>query len=212
MPALYRLRIELPDRPGALAYVSSALARRALDIVDVAIHEVDGERAVDEIVVRGPTHLNTDAMAADLRSVDAGLVSATRCEPEGDPVAAALRWSASMVDGDDPRESLVEAMLELAHVAAAVVLSVEVARQVEAGRTAVERGGPVVLRTGDLPGGLGGPHRATQWLLAVPDHAREPAAVAFAARPLSLRFTATEVARVCALLQVFRELGAARAL
>jgi hypothetical protein len=83
---------------------------------------------------------------------------------------------------------------------------------VAAGRAAVERGGPVVVRTGDLPAGLGGPHRATQWLLAVPDHDRDPAAVVFAARPLSLRFTATEVTRVCALLQVFRELAVTRAL
>jgi hypothetical protein len=211
MPALYRLRIDLPDRPGALAYVSSALARRELDIVDVAVHEVDGDRAVDEIVVRGPTHLNTTALTADLRSVDAGLVSAAHCPAEGDLVAAALRWSAAMVDSADPRAHLVEAMHRLAHVAAAVVLPAESAASLQAGRSALARGAPVALRTGELPAELGGSHRAPQWLLAVPDDDREPAWVAFAARPLSLRFTATEIARVCALLAVLREVAPARA-
>lgn len=210
MPALYRLRIDLPDRPGALAYVSSALARRALDIVDVAVHEVDGERAIDEIVVRGPAHLNLPAVASALASVDAGLVSSTRCDDEGDLVAAALRWAASMMDSSDPRGSLVEAIHGFAHVGSAIVVPLGSARSVEAGRSALARGHPVALCTDDLPGALGGPHRAPQWLLAVPDDDRDPGCVAFAARPLSMRFTATEIARVCALLMVFREVGAAR--
>jgi predicted amino acid-binding ACT domain protein len=212
MPALYRLRIDLPDRPGALAYVSSALARRALDIVDVSVHEIDGERAIDEIVVRGPTHLNTTALTSDLESVDARLLSSGRCEEPADLVAAALRWSASMVETDDPRAALVEALHRLAHVASAVVLPVESARELEAGRSALARGAPVALRTADLPVELGGPHGAPRWLLAAPDDDRSPAFVAFAARPLSMRFTATEIARVSALLTVYREVAGARAL
>src|SRR5438477_532654 len=46
-----RLRIELPDHPGALAAASRVLATQGLNVVEVSIHEVEGQRAVDEIVV-----------------------------------------------------------------------------------------------------------------------------------------------------------------
>ena len=46
-----RLRIDVPDHPGALAAVSRVLAGLAMNVVEVSIHEVEGDRATDEIVV-----------------------------------------------------------------------------------------------------------------------------------------------------------------
>ncbi|MCU1373449.1 MAG: hypothetical protein JWO68_735, partial [Actinomycetia bacterium] len=47
----YRLRIELPDRPGALAGVTSEIATFDANILSIDVHEVDGNTAIDEIVV-----------------------------------------------------------------------------------------------------------------------------------------------------------------
>jgi hypothetical protein len=64
---------------------------------------------------------------------------------------------------------------------------------------ALERGGPVALRSRRvLDRGPDG--RGSVWLLAVPDRYPDAQRVALLARPLSLRFSATEVARVEVLL------------
>src|SRR6478735_3845697 len=47
----YRLRIELPDRPGALAGVTTEIAESEANILSIDVHEVDGNTAIDEIVV-----------------------------------------------------------------------------------------------------------------------------------------------------------------
>ena len=69
---------------------------------------------------------------------------------------------------------------------------------------ALERGGPVALRSRSVPdrGHDRGPDdgRGSVWLLAVPDRYPDAQRVALLARPLSLRFSATEVARVEVLL------------
>src|SRR5258706_588322 len=41
MPA-YRLRIELPDRPGAPAGVTSAIAASQANTISIDVHEIDG--------------------------------------------------------------------------------------------------------------------------------------------------------------------------
>jgi hypothetical protein len=50
---------------------------------------------------------------------------------------------------------------------------------------------------------------AAVWVLAVPDSNLDARLVAFLARPLSLRFTASEVARVEALMTLRRQLAVA---
>jgi predicted amino acid-binding ACT domain protein len=63
-----RLRIDVPDHPGALAAVSRVLADLAMNVVEVSIHEVEGDRATDEIVVHSDAipdfHDLRDAIAA----------------------------------------------------------------------------------------------------------------------------------------------------
>ncbi len=46
-----RLRVELPDEPGALARVTTLLAAHGADVVSVDIHELDAGRAIDELIV-----------------------------------------------------------------------------------------------------------------------------------------------------------------
>ena len=76
----------------------------------------------------------------------------------------------------------------------------DAARAVPTGRLALDRRRSVVEGTGrpSVPSSDAMPLRV--WLLAVPHH--DDDRVAFVARPLSLRFTADEVARVEALVRL----------
>jgi hypothetical protein len=102
---------------------------------------------------------------------------------------------------------LGRAVLEVTHATAAWTCDVEEAVDLAAGSLALERGGAVVVRTDGLPPAYAESLPRSVWLLAAPDSALDPTIVAFAARPLSLRFTPTEVARVEMLLQLRQAVG-----
>ena len=87
------------------------------------------------------------------------------------------------------------------------VAPIDEAREVAAGRLALARGAPLVQRSHVLPEPLGGRPASTMWLLAVPDGQPQTRCIAFLARSGSLRFTASEVARVNALMALYRALA-----
>lgn len=210
----FRLRVELPDRPGALARVAGVIAECGGDVISVDIHELDGDVAVDEIVVEVPSDWEPGYLADALTRTGAGvLLSSQRADGARDPIVAALRWCTAMVAaGPDACDlELGRAVLEVTHASAAWTCDVEQALDLPAASLALERGGPVVLRTDALPREYAENLPRSVWVLAAPDSALNPTVVAFAARPLSLRFTPSEVARVEMLLFLRRELGAARA-
>ncbi len=59
----YRLRVELPDLPGALAKVATVISDLDGDVVSIDIHELDGHQAVDELVVEVLTELDGRVLA-----------------------------------------------------------------------------------------------------------------------------------------------------
>jgi ACT domain-containing protein len=85
-----RLRIELPDHPGALAAASRVLAAQGLNVVEVSIHEVEGTRAVDEIVVHAQCPVSSVELTRSLEEAGADLLSVAPCEIHGDPIVTAL--------------------------------------------------------------------------------------------------------------------------
>jgi len=195
-----RLRVELPDRPGSLARVAAVIGEHGGNVVGVDVQEVDADSAVDELVVDVPDNVDVDALRRALVDTGAGvLVSHQSGMNEIDPVLRALRWACAVVSaGDEGADGeLVRALTEVCGTETAWVGSLVEARRHEAGRLALTRGGPVAHRTGD------------GWLLAVPDARLDPRRVAFVGRPLTDRFTATEVARVEALLGLRRQVEAA---
>ena len=85
----YRLRIELPDRPGALAGVTSEIAGSDANIVSIDVHEVDGSTAIDEIVVEVTDSWAPGALAASMaRSGVGNLLSSRQVVASDDPVTA----------------------------------------------------------------------------------------------------------------------------
>ena len=129
--------------------------------------------------------------------------------PYSDMVLRAMQWTEALLESRQSERSdmLASALADLCSASGAWVAdSVTDARQFDAGRYALERGAPVAHRTDSIPVGIAPDLGEGAWLLAVPDHETEPLRVAFLARPLRLRFTATEIARVVALLRTCRTL------
>jgi ACT domain len=200
----YRLRVELPDLPGALAKVATVISELDGDVVSIDIHELDGHQAVDELVVEVLTELDGRVLAAELERAGAGaLLSCAPARSGTEPVLDALTWAREIVEAEDDA-ALTRVLAAACHSSAVWIAPIDEAREVAAGRLALARGAPLVQRSMDLPDRLGARATSPMWLLAVPDAPPHPRCIAFLARPGSLRFTASEVARVDALMAVNR--------
>ena len=206
----YRLRIELPNQPGALARVAGALGSLGANVISVDIHEIAGDVAVDEIVIDAPQEWDLSSLGRVLDEAGCGaLVSLDPSSLSSDPIVRALRWASAMVDAG-PQYSDLELSRAVAEACTGIATWVcdrPAAMMLPIGRAALERGVSLVERSESLPGPRDN-MPSEVWLLAVPDRSVDPALVIFVARPLSLRFTDSEIARVEALLRLCRQLGA----
>jgi hypothetical protein len=208
MMVFARLRIELSDHPGALAAVSRVLAAEGLNVVEVSIHEVEGPRAVDEIVVHASEAPRPAQLAPALASVGAELLSVAPCDMRGDATVTALTWVSATLERPERKSSLATGVRLLTGIDPVHVCTVEEAMQWPVGVAAVRRGWPVVQRLDRAPDPVqpldGDP--AGMWVLAAPD-APQPSLVVFAARPYAIRFTATELNRLAGVLYCRRRLA-----
>ncbi len=202
----YRLRVELPDLPGALAKVATVISDLDGDVVSVDIHELDDHQAVDELVVEVLTDLDGRVLAAALEAAGAGaLLSCKPAATRPEPVLDALGWAREIVLAPDS-QGLGRVLASACHSSKVWVAPIDEAREVPVGRLALAHGAPLVQRSHELPTPLGGRPQSPMWLLAVPDGRPNTRSIAFLARPGSLRFTASEVARVAALVALYRTL------
>lgn len=201
----YRLRIELPDRPGALAGVSGEIAASGANITSIDVHEIDGASVVDEVIVEVGDDWLPGRLAAALAVDGAGsLLSSRRVDLREDPVTTVLDAVALMVGSgrDDLELHCCRALLAVAHGSSADILDGERARVDPVAKVALERGATIVTRS--PPVGEG-------WLLAAVEEPTDPRAVAVVVRPFDVRFSATEVGRAEAVLRIRRQLLGSRA-
>jgi predicted amino acid-binding ACT domain protein len=209
MMVFSRLRIELPDHPGALAAVSRVLAAKGLNVVEVSIHEVEGQRAVDEIVVHSDSPLTSTDLARALEAAGADLLSVAPCDMRGDPVVTALTWVSATLERPSRKSSLATGVRLLTGIDHLYVCSAEEAARWPVGAAAVRSGWPVVQRVDRAPeplrDGVAGDGSGV-WVLAAPD-APNASLVVLASRPYAIRFTATELNRLAAVLDCRRRLA-----
>jgi hypothetical protein len=121
-------------------------------------------------------------------------------------VVEALAWARELAAANGP-STVGRILASACHSSKVWVAPIDEAREVPAGRLALARGAPLVQRSHDLPEPLGGRPASTMWLLAVPDGQPHARCIAFLARSGSLRFTASEVARVDAVMALHRALA-----
>jgi hypothetical protein len=190
--------------------VAAILAVADVNILDIAIHELDGNTVVDELVVDTP-HDWDSALTATREKLDAigvYLLSSAEVRRREDPVLTTLSWVEDLLSAPshDRDDALARLVARAAAATRACVLPAARARQVSAGRIALDQGTVVVQRTADLPVQIAAVGESLRWLVALPDSADSPELVAFATRPLSLRFTSTEVARAAAVIRMHQTL------
>jgi hypothetical protein len=211
MSTRYRVRIELADRPGALAKAANAIATAGGNVMSVDIHEIDGERSVDEILVELPDGVDQASLATVLEDAEAGTLLSMR--PDSaivDPIVRALHWVGFALEAEpqDCDLALAQSLSEICMTDMAWVWSPEEAAQLLAGRRALSLGSAVVTREEQLPPEVASIANGPSWVMAVPDDQLNPSRVGFAARTSTLKFTASEVARAEALMSVCYRLTA----
>lgn len=214
MMVFARLRIELADHPGALAAVTRVLAAAGMNVVEVSIHEAEPPRAVDEIVVHADEPIRTDTLAPALAAAGAELLSVAPCDMRGDPAVTALTWVAATLERPTRKSSLATGVRLLTGIDPVHVCTAEEARRWPIGAAAIRGGRPVVQRLAGAPEPLQGSvagDASGVWVLAAPD-APDPSLVVLAARPYAIRFTATEMNRLAAVLDCRRRLELAAGL
>jgi hypothetical protein len=205
----HSIRVELPDLPGALAKVATVVSELHGDVVSVDIHEVDGHNAVDEMVVEFLMGLDPGELGSALERTGAGKLLSCGPAPERtDPVLEALAWAREVIasHATDDTDVLARILGEACPAAAVWVAPIDEGREVAVGRLALVRSLPVVQRAEEMPPGFGVATPSPVWLLAVTDGGQPTRSLAFLARPITLRFTASEVARVDALMVIQRTL------
>jgi hypothetical protein len=199
MGNLVRLRISVPDRPGALARVAAIIAGHGGNITSVDVQQVDEEFAVDDLVVDFCDEPDLEHLRNDLVTDGAAVVMSHQQSEMVDPLVASLRRLVRMVDTGslDPTGALAEGVAELCASPAVWVSNVEEARDYEAGRFALDHHAAVVLRTAELPAHLAERLTGEVFVLAVFDPEWDSQGrVVFVGRQVTNPFTATEIARV----------------
>ncbi|MFC4909819.1 ACT domain-containing protein [Actinomadura gamaensis] len=89
---LLRIRVRLPDRPGSLASVARTLGAAGADVVQMAVLERDGGRALDDFTVAWPAGAGTAGLRDGLTAIPGVAVAGIwpTVEPKGAHPDAAL--------------------------------------------------------------------------------------------------------------------------
>lgn len=82
MPVYRSIRIQMPDRPGALSAISTALAVQGVDIIRLDIVGHNGGMVVDDLLVAGPSQ---EAIGQAIGSFQTDVVVKTFEDTGGDP-------------------------------------------------------------------------------------------------------------------------------
>jgi len=99
MTAMFLLRVVLPDRPGSLGALATALGKVDADIVslDVVEHSGDGS-AIDDILVELPHGKMPDTVVSACQSVEGVRVHFVRRYPAGDDLHRDLQAVEAMTE------------------------------------------------------------------------------------------------------------------
>ncbi|MEZ5217057.1 MAG: ACT domain-containing protein [Ilumatobacteraceae bacterium] len=209
MTASRRIRVELEDRPGALAQLAGLLAEHGADVMSIDIHELTDGRAVDEVFVRVPDDWDDAPFRTALEVSGRGSVlDVAVTGPAGDRVVVALQWARHLVaNGVQHNEfELAGTIVQLCAGAVAWVGAVDEVGGVELAAEALASLTPVVRDLEEWPPQLDLQDGRGGWVLAIPDHPVQPLRIALVGRRRSSPFTATEITRIQTLLEFTAEL------
>ncbi len=208
MRSLVRLRIELDNRPGALAGVAAAIAGRDGNITAIDVLEADGGRVVDEITVDVPDDLDLALLRSEIAGVrDSRVLSHQRAEPI-DPIVRVLHRLTAALERlpEGPAEELCRGLSGLCTTPNVIVLDAVAAAEVDVARHALGEPGRAVLTHAVDPQLFGEAMTGDATVAAVATAIGGAPVVALVARPTARGFTPTECHRIEALVMVYERL------
>ncbi len=201
-----RVRVEVADVPGALAGLTAALAALEVDLSSIDVLEVDGRSVVDELLLRLPPAVAVQEVHDALRLAGADVLSSVVASPRRDPVVAAFELVRGVVEAPDDADAPGRAVARAAYGDVGALLEVDVAARFPLARRALEGGVPASAPASPDVSPLavsGG------WVLWVAPQLLDPQHVAVVGRRLNVRFSATEAARLRALVTLLASLDRA---
>lgn len=207
--ALSRLRIAITDRPGVLARVASIIADHEGNIVSLDVHRTGVVSAVDDMVVDLPDRVDLAQLRNDLTASGAATLLSHQAAHLQDAMVAVLQRATEMINTRtlDADAELIAAVAELCGSPVVWVSTSDESLVYDPGRFARERGGAIALRSSELPPEMADLLPGEVWLLAVPEvEVPINGRVVFVGRPLTNEFTNTEIARIEALMTLFRRI------
>jgi hypothetical protein len=201
--ALLAMRVELLDQPNALARIAAALGRLGANIVDVDVHELDGSSVADEMVIEAGPDVSPGEIRDELLRVGATAVLSVPLDRRRMDAVVRCLDAAVALARLGPDDDLATVVAQVAHVEEARMQPISELDHLDVDGFRLSGGIPIAYRRGDGESG--------RWVLVLPRP--EAAPVSFEALVVErsgMRFSATEVARLRALLRVHAELAGAR--
>ena len=190
------VRVELPDEPYTLGRIATALGGLGANILHIDVHELDGADVIDEIVVAGPESLSPAAVRTALLEAGARtVVSVPIVHRQMDALVRALTSLVTFVrEGDD--DALLAVVPSMVPVQSAAIERIDDLDAIDPSGRQLRWGTPAARSVDG------------SWVLAVPRVERTPTPYDALVVRRAIRFSATEVARLRALLLLHAHLGA----
>ena len=202
---MLRVRVELVDRPGALAGVTSVLAELGVDVASVDVLEVDGNTVVDELLLRLPAGLAGHDVELALHASGALRVLCTDVAGStGDAVARAMELVTSVLAAPGDADAPGRGLAKVAYADVGALIDVGEAVRFPLAQRALESAVPTSGRAGPDASPLASPGG---WVLWVTPSVSAPQQIAVVARRIDVRFSATEAARLRAFATLLEELS-----
>lgn len=200
-----RVRVELADQPGALAGLTTALAALDVDVTSMEVLEVDGRTVVDEMLLSLPTGTSQRDVEDVLRLGGALDVLSTRADyAHRDASVRALEIAADMLTSPGDASAPGRALAAIAYADAGALLGVEEAARYPLAQRARDLGVATTGRAHPDASPLAVP---TGWVLWLVPGVDRPQHVAVVGRRLDVRFSATEAARLRALVTLLEKVS-----
>lgn len=202
-PTVLRLRISLANQPGVLAQVARIIGDESGNITSIDVHRADADFALDDLVVEFQDAPDLARLQEKLAASGVARLVSHQGAVVTDLIVTCLRHLVDVIDDTPPGhagDALATAVAELCPSPVVWVSDAEEAMSYEAGRVALQSDGALVSRATELPERFAGRLSGELRLLAVPDPEDSRRRVVFVARPVANDFTATEIARIEALM------------
>lgn len=193
---LLRVRVEVADRPGALAGLTTALAALSVDVASIDVLEVDGSTVVDELVLRLPHDVTARDVWDVLRVAGAAEVLSSAAEgPSTDPAVSAIELVRSVLTDPGDADAPGRALARAAYADVGMWIESDAAARYPLAERALTTGVPATGAAGPDASPLALPSGRVLWVAPQVD---APHRLAVVGRRTGIRFSATEAARLSA--------------